>query len=200
REDNHPIDRWITARLYVGDRHTRLAQYAVLGVGGVRMLAALGIRPGLVHLNEGHAALSGIERARVLLEAGRSLEDALAAVRAETIFTTHTPVAAGNEWYAVGEVQPVLRAYGAGFEPYRGAFYDLGRVTPGRQDDPVAVTLLALRLARSANAVSRRHGEVARVMWKDVWPDRAPEDVPIGHVTNGVHTTTWMASPMQRLL
>jgi starch phosphorylase len=200
REDNHPIDRWITARLYVGDRHTRLAQYAVLGVGGIRMLAALGIRPGLVHLNEGHAALSGIERAATHLAAGRSLAEAIAAVRAETVFTTHTPVAAGNEWYAVDEVEPVLGDYAASVGAPREALYDLGRHAPGSPGEPLSITPLALRLSRAAIGVSRRHGEVARAMWQPLWPGRAPAGVPIGHVTNGVHTTTWMAGAMQALL
>jgi starch phosphorylase len=199
-EENHPIDRWITARLYIGDRHTRLAQYGVLGVGGVRALAALGIQPGLVHLNEGHAALSSFERVRVRVEAGASLDDALAAVRAETLFTTHTPVAAGNEWYTPDEVGPVLGGIGQALPPARPIFYDLGRIAPGNPADPVCITPLALRMSRAANGVSRRHAEVAREMWQPLWPDRAVADVPIGHVTNGVHTTTWMAEPMQALL
>jgi starch phosphorylase len=104
RPDNHPIDRWITNRLYIGDRHTRLTQYGVLGVGGMRALAALGIRPALVHLNEGHAALASFERLRTLIVAGQAPEAALEAVRRETVFTTHTPVAAGNEGYSFAEV------------------------------------------------------------------------------------------------
>ena len=108
RQDNHPIDRFITSRLYIGDRHTRLAQYAVLGIGGMRALDALGVRPGLVHLNEGHAALSSFERLRVLLATGLSFDDALATVRQHTVFTTHTPVPAGNEGYTREEVEPVL--------------------------------------------------------------------------------------------
>jgi starch phosphorylase len=200
REENHPIDRWITARLYIGDRHTRLAQYAVLGVGGVRALTKLGIKPGIVHLNEGHAALSGFERIRALIAEGRSFEDALAAVRAETVFTTHTPVAAGNEWYSPDEVEPVLGQFvnRVGIAP--SEFYDLGRLAPGNASEPISITPLALRMSHASNAVSRRHGEVAREMWRPLWPDRAVENVPIGYVTNGVHTTTWMAEPMQSLL
>lgn len=201
REDNHPIDRWITARLYIGDRHTRLAQYAVLGIGGVRALAALGIRPRLVHLNEGHAALSGIERLLSLVNEERaSVEEALARVREETVFTTHTPVAAGNEWYSVEETEPVLGGYARSLGIPPSVVYDLGRQQPGSPTEPINITPLALRTSRIANGVSRRHGEVAREMWRPLWPDRAVQDVPIIHVTNGVHTTTWMAAPMQALL
>jgi starch phosphorylase len=198
--ENHPIDRWITARLYIGDRHTRLAQYAVLGVGGMRMLSALGIQPVLVHLNEGHAALGPVERLRGLLASGRSLEEALAAVQRETVFTTHTPVAAGNEWYQRDEVDPVLGRFGESLGAEREAVFDLGRVSAGSPGGPVSITPLALRVSRSANGVSRRHGEVAREMWRPLWPDRPVPAVPIGHVTNGVHVPTWMAPAMQKLL
>jgi starch phosphorylase len=199
-EENQPIDRWITARLYVGDRHTRLAQYAVLGVGGARMLAKMGIEPGILHLNEGHAALAAFERMAPLLAAGTSPDEALDRVRQGTVFTTHTPVSAGNEWYANEEIEPVLtglrRALGIPAE----LFYGLGRLDPGRGDEPVAITPLALRTSRAANGVSRRHGEVARRMWQPLWPGRDASQVPITHVTNGVHTATWMADPMQSLL
>ncbi len=200
REDNHPIDRWITARLYIGDRHLRLAQYAVLGVGGVRALAAMGIDPVLVHLNEGHAALSTFERARLRAGNGASFDEAMAQVREQTVFTTHTPVPAGNEGYSVGEVEPVLGDFADSLGIPRAAFYDVGRVTPGNDADPVSITPLALRSSRAAIGVSRRHGEVARSMWRPLWPGRSIGDVPISHVTNGVHTTTWMAGPMQQLL
>ncbi len=197
REDNHPIDRWITGRLYIGDRHVRLAQYAVLGIGGVRALRALGIDPLLVHLNEGHAALSSFERARA---AGGAFDAALAAVRETTVFTTHTPVPAGNEGYHHDEVDPVLGGFADSLGIPRHAFYDYGRIDPGSGGDMVSITPLALRSSRAANGVSKRHGEVAREMWRPLWPHVAAHDVPITHVTNGVHTPTWMADPMQRLL
>jgi len=200
REDNHPIDRWITARLYIGDRHTRLAQYAVLGIGGVRVLDALGIQPGLVHLNEGHAALSSRERLRRLLRSGRPFEEALALLRQDTVFTTHTPVPAGNEGYRQEEVEPVLGDFIDELQIPRRTYYDLGRVTPGNDQEPANITPLALRTSRAANAVSRRHGEVARAMWRPLWRGCAEADVPIGYITNGVHTATWMAGPMQALL
>ena len=200
RDDNPPIDRWITARLYIGDRHVRLAQYGVLGVGGVRALRAMGIDPVLVHLNEGHAALGSFERARLRVDNGASFSDAMAQVRQETIFTTHTPMPAGNEGYTVAEIEPVLGDFAASLGIAPEAFYDLGRIEPGSAADPVTITPLALRSSRTANGVSLRHGEVAREMWRPLWPGRAAADVPITAVTNGVHTTTWMAGPMQQLL
>ena len=200
RADNHPIDRWITDRLYIGDRHTRLAQYGVLGVGGVRALAALGIEPCVVHMNEGHAALASFERLRLLLAAGHPREEALAIVRQATVFTTHTPVAAGNEWYPPDEVEAVLGQLREGLDAQRPFFYGLSRLNLEDERDVVAITPLALRTSRAAIGVSRRHGEVARAMWQKLWPGRAVHEVPIGHVTNGVHTTTWMAEPMQALL
>jgi starch phosphorylase len=200
RDDNHPIDRWITARLYVGDRHTRLAQYAVLGIGGMRALEALGIHPGLVHLNEGHAALSGRERLRRLLATGRSFEESLALLRQGTVFTTHTPVPAGNEGYTQDEVEPVLGDFIDDVGISRKTYYDLGRMVVGDDREPTEITPLALRTSRAANAVSRRHAAVARAMWQPLWHDRRVEEVPIGYITNGVHTTSWMATPMQALL
>jgi starch phosphorylase len=200
RADNHPVDRWITSRLYIGDRHTRLAQYLVLGLGGMRALTAMGIQPSLVHLNEGHGALSILERVRVRMAAGASVEEALAAVRQETVFTTHTPVPAGNEGYSQAEMEPVLGDFADGLGIPHATFYGLGRVNPTNEQEPITLTALALRTSRAANGVSRRHGAVAREMWHSLWPGRSVEGVPIGHVTNGVHTLTWMAGPMQALL
>jgi starch phosphorylase len=200
RRDNHPIDRWITARLYIGDRHTRLAQYGVLGVGGVRALRAMGIDVGLVHLNEGHAALSSFERIGRLLSQRVSLDEALERVRAETIFTTHTPIAAGNEWYRMDEVEPALGSLPDQLGIPRKSFYGLGRIDPDNEGEPVSITPLALRTSRAANGVSERHGHVAREMWQRLWPGRAVAEAPIGQVTNGVHTATWMATAMQELM
>ena len=173
RADNHPIDRWITARLYIGDRHSRLTQYGVLGVGGVRALAALGIPASIVHLNEGHAALASFERLRALIVAGRSPEEALTLVRQATVFTTHTPVAAGNEWYPFDEVEPVLGHLREGLDAHRRFFYGLCQSDPEAGREAIATTPLALRTSRASIGVSRRHGEVARGMWRALWPDRA---------------------------
>jgi starch phosphorylase len=200
RDDNHPIDRLITGRLYVGDRHTRLAQYAVLGCGGVRALRAMGIAPSLIHLNEGHAALSGFERLGAFLAAGTTIEDAIERVRETTVFTTHTPVAAGNEWYTRDEVEPVLGDLARELGLPNSVFYDLGRLHPGKEQEPVNLTPLALRLSGTSIGVSERHGQVSRSMWRHLWPERELPDVPIGSITNGVHTVTWMAPAMQSLM
>ena len=200
RPENHPIDRWITSRLYVGDRQTRLAQYAVLGIGGARAIDSMGVQPGVIHLNEGHAALGSVERIRQQVAAGSPFDDALAAVRKQAVFTTHTPVAAGNEGYAEREVEPVLGDFIDSLGIPRDSFYDLGRLVPGNRGEPANITPLALHTTHAANGVSRRHGEVARQMWQPLWPDRSVENVPISHITNGVHTTTWMSPHMQALL
>jgi len=191
--DNDPLDRWITARLYVGDRHTRLAQYGVLGIAGVRALDAMGIRPAIVHLNEGHGALGTLERVRVRVAGGLDFDAALDAVRRTTVFTTHTPVPAGNEAYAPDEVDPVLGGWLEASGLPRDRLDALCRLPDAWGDARVAITPLALRTSRAANAVSRRHGAVARAMWGAL-------GAGIGHVTNGVHVPTWMAPPMQALL
>jgi starch phosphorylase len=198
--ENLPIDRWITARLYIGDRRMRLAQYALLGPGAVRVIEAMGVEVGLYHLNEGHGALGVFERVARRVRSGATPEAALEAVRAETLFTTHTPIAVGNEWYGRHEVDPVLGRLREALGLSAELFYGLGSFDVGRTDQPVAITPLALRSSRAANAVSRRHGEVARAMWKGIWPGRPAAQIPIQHVTNGVHADSWMAEPMQALL
>ncbi|BDG01223.1 alpha-glucan family phosphorylase [Anaeromyxobacter oryzae] len=198
--ENAPIDRFVTSQLYVGDREYRLMQYALLGVGAVRALAALGIRPGVFHLNEGHPALAALELARDALARGETLERAVGEVRRRIVFTTHTPVAAGNETYAPADVVSVLGPWlrTLGIEP--AAALALGR-PPGTSDDaPFGMTDLALRTSRAANGVSRRHAEVSRELWARHWPGLPAAEVPIAAVTNGVHLPTWMAEPMRALL
>jgi glycogen phosphorylase len=197
RPENDLPARWITSRLYISDPDARLAQYILLGVGGVRALQAVGIEPALLHLNEGHAAFVSLELART---AGGAFTEGVEAARARTIFTTHTPVPAGNDTYPVdqvcGALGGLLRTMGVeGQEIAR-----LGRTNPDDAGEPFGVTQFALRTSRAANGVSRRHGAVARGMWHGLWPDRALDDVPIGHVTNGVHVPTWLGGPMRRLL
>jgi starch phosphorylase len=200
RPENGQITRWITSRLYVGDPDTRLAQYILLGVGGMRALRAMGIEPGLVHLNEGHAAFAALELTRQEAEGGLDPEAAFEAARAKTIFTTHTPVPAGNDTYDAGQVVDAVRGLtdSLGVDP--DAVIRRGRTYPDDGSEPFGVTQFALRTSRAANAVSRRHGEVAREMWQLLWPGRPIEDVPIGHVTNGVHVPTWVGAPMRQLL
>jgi len=201
RPENSQVGRWVTSRLYESNRAIRLAQYAVLGVGGVRALRAMGIEPAVYHLNEGHPALGVYEllaqvRAR---QSGLSDDEAWQRVREQVVFTTHTPVAAGNETYARDEVLGMLGRL-ADASGDRERFLALGRMNPAQADQPSGMTALALRSSRQANAVSQRHGDVARGMWQPLFPGRAREGVPITHVTNGVHVPTWLHGPMRDLL
>ncbi len=196
--ENAPMDRWISGRLYDGDPETRLAQYALLGVGGVRALRALGYEPGVIHLNEGHAALAPLELARE--GNGESLQDALARARERTVFTTHTPVPAGNDTYPPDLVETVVGRLAGQLGCSVQELVAVGRDQPDDPRSPVGVTQAALRMSREANAVSRRHAEVAREMWDRLWPDRNLDQVPIGYVTNGVHVPTWIGQPMRELL
>ncbi|HLI58892.1 MAG TPA: alpha-glucan family phosphorylase [Solirubrobacteraceae bacterium] len=204
--ENDPLQRWITGRLYDGDPQTRLAQYALLGVGGVRALRAMGYEPGVIHLNEGHAALAPLELGRSGDGTTAPLEELVERARARTVFTTHTPVPAGNDSYAPAEIEEALGSLAVELGATPAELLALGRNAPrdGNGPDegaPFGVTQAALRLSRGAGAVSRRHGEVAREMWRDpMWPDRPLEEVPIGHVTNGVHVPTWLGAPMRALL
>jgi glycogen phosphorylase len=198
--ENGPLERWITARLYDADPVTRLAQYVLLGVGGVRALRAMGYEPGVIHLNEGHAALAPLELARAWSENGTQLERALDIARSRTVFTTHTPVPAGNDTYPPGQVEPAIARLATELGSSPEQVIALGRDDPEDPSQPFGVTQAALRMSRAANAVSRRHGEVARAMWSWLWPDRVLDDVPIGHVTNGVHVPTWLGTPMRELL
>ena len=196
---NSVIGRWVTSRLYEANRSMRLAQYAVLGVGGARALEALGLQPSVFHLNEGHPALAAMELVSRARAAGAGEDEAWSAARERIVFTTHTPVPAGNESYDAAELMSVLGdvANLAG-DPTR--LVSMGRLHPDAGHESPGMTPFALRVARSTNGVSRRHGEVAREMWRPVFDDRPADDVPISHVTNGVHVPTWTAGPMRDLL
>jgi len=196
---NSPVGRWVTSRLYEQNRSIRLAQYAVLGVGGIRLLEALGIDPAVHHLNEGHPALAAAALVARRVAAGEAVDDAWARVRQDLVFTTHTPVPAGNETYSREEVIGMLRAVGDQTGDVE-QFLAMGRIHEGDASEPSGMTTLALRTSRSANAVSRRHGEVARALWQPVFNLPSADDVPITHVTNGVHLPTWLAAPMRELL
>ncbi len=192
--ENDPVRRWTTQRLYEGNRAMRLAQYALLGIGGVRLLQALGIEPWVYHLNEGHPSLGALELVAQAVAAGASTDEGLAAVRDRFVFTTHTPVPAGNETYGVDEM---LAAYddlpgrlGLGVEGFVG----LCRARADDTGEAPGLTPLALRTSRARNGVSRLHGDVARRMWQPMYPEDRVEDVPITHVTNGAHLPTF-ASP-----
>ncbi|QEC47302.1 glycosyltransferase family 1 protein [Baekduia soli] len=194
RPENSAFARFSTAQLYVGDPAVRLTQYALLGIGGARALGALGVDPVVVHLNEGHAAYAALDGP------GATLQDVVEHARRRTVFTTHTPVPAGNDAYAGPEIAELLEplARERGFD--LDEILRLGRTHPEAEHEPFGITQLALRTSRAANAVSRRHGDVAREMWADIWPDRLTQDIPIGHVTNGVHVPTWVGGPMRALL
>ncbi len=197
---NDRLERWITSQLYVADPITRLSQYALLGIGGVRALAALGIEPSLVHLNEGHAAFAALELAGGELARGASVEAALQAARQKTVFTTHTPVAAGNETYSHEDVIDTVGGVAAQLGVDPELLMRPGRYHPEDGQEPFGMTTLSLRMSRSANGVSRRHGAVAREMWRGLWPEWPLEAVPITHVTNGVHLPSWVGPAMRGVL
>ena len=200
RPENTRAARWIVSRLYVSAPEVRLAQYMLIGVGGVRALEAMGVPAERLHLNEGHAAFAALELVRREVEGGgRDLEQALASTRERIAFTTHTPVPAGNDTYPLAELERVAGQLageaGLGIE----ALGRLGRSDPDQMEEPFGMTQFALRTSARANAVSRRHGEVAREMWRELWPQLPLAEVPIGHVTNGVHMPTWLGAPMRAL-
>jgi glycogen phosphorylase len=199
-QDNTTSERKITERLYVSDRELRLTQEMLLGIGGMHMLEAVGIRPAVWHLNEGHCALSSYERMRDDLAEGTPLAEAVKRIRPSTVFTTHTPIAAGNEVFETGLVDHLLGDYRDIMKISKDDFFGLAR--DNRNPDPNAfnMTILALKTASYANAVSELHGIVSRRMWHSLWPDRPAEEAPITHITNGVHTRTWMSSLMKGLL
>ncbi len=200
RPENSYPDRFITSRLYVGDPDIRLDQYSVLGIGGMRALSALGVSPGVVHLNEGHAALAVLELARCERElTGATLAEAFEAARSRVAFTTHTPVPAGNDTYPASQVDrqlgAVARQLGADVEE----LVALGRTHPRSSGEPFGMTQFALRTSRSANGVAARHGDVAREMWRELWPGLDVGEIPITSVTNGAHIPTWLGEPMWAL-
>lgn len=198
--ENARVARWITTRLYDSDPWTRLAQYVLLGCGGAAALRALGITPAIVHMNEGHAAFAALEMTRAAVERGSDFASAFEDVRQHTVFTTHTPVPAGNETYPADQVRAALAPLVQSLGTSGDEIVRLGRTRPQDEDEPFGITQFALRASRAANGVSRRHGAVSREMWRVLWPGRAVDDVPIGHVTNGVHIPSWVGAPMRRLL
>jgi starch phosphorylase len=195
--DNNEFNQQLTATLYGGDRRTRIRQELLLGVGGLRALVALGIEPGVLHLNEGHSAFVVLEQARRFMERdGMSWEDARREVSRMTVFTTHTPVEAGHDRFDAWLVEETLSPLAARMALPTETLLNLGRFEQGSQ---FCMTTLALRSSEKANAVSGLHGRVSRRMWHRLWPDREERDVPIGHITNGVHVPTWVARPMAQL-
>ena len=197
---NSDYDRALTARLYGGDTRIRIRQEVLLGIGGVRALHALNIHPSVIHLNEGHSAFGGLEMVRSTMETqGISFGEAVRDVAAMTVFTTHTPVAAGHDRFGADLVEEhlgkVRESLHLSFEDFMG----LGRVYPTDPNETFCMTVLALKLSRHANGVSALHGQVSRRMWHPLFPVRGEEEVPIGHITNGVHVQTWLAPQMHAL-
>ena len=191
--ENSPEDRLITAELYGGDLEMRMRQEIVLGIGGVKALAALGIQPAVFHMNEGHSAFLALERIRLnVVEKKLDFYSALQLVAAANVFTTHTPVPAGNDSFSRDMMQKYFGKLAKELNVLFDELFSFGhtRLNP---NDPFSMTILALRLSRHANGVSKLHGEVSRSLWKDVWTGVPVHEVPITNITNGVHTKTWMA-------
>lgn len=199
-DGNRSDHRSLSQQLYGGDNATRIAQEVLLGIGGVRALRALGIAPAVFHMNEGHCAFAVLERWREELQTTTSVSAAFAKARATCVFTTHTPVPAGHDRFTWDLKSEALGGLRQDMKLPEGAFMDLGRVKPGDVDEPLCMTVLAIRGARATNAVSRLHAEVSRKMWKDLFPRLEESEIPIGHITNGVHAPSWMHPRMQRLL
>lgn len=199
-EVNPPELRTITHQLYGGDLKMRIRQEILLGIGGVRLLKALGITADVFHMNEGHSAFASLERIRQLRqEQGLSFDEAREVVRATNCFTTHTPVPAGNDYFDPELVKRHFKNYVQGLGISLPVLLGYGRIHPTDQQEPFCMTVLALRLSSFSNGVSRLHGKVSREMWKEVWPHFPTEDVPITHITNGVHIPSWVSSDMAHL-
>jgi len=192
-DPNTDSDKQLTARLYWSDSDRRVMQELLLGVGGVRALRALGYHPSVWHMNEGHAAFLTLERAREYVAGGDTFEQAIEKTRGQNVFTTHTPVAAGNDEFPLPLIEKYLAALWPQLNLTRDQFIDLARHQQPQGDETFSMGVLALRNSNGRNAVSELHGHVARKMWHFLWKDKAEDDVPITHITNGVHVSNWMA-------
>ncbi|HEX4998010.1 MAG TPA: alpha-glucan family phosphorylase [Terriglobia bacterium] len=192
--ENLPADRLLTARLYSGDKEHRLRQEIVLGIGGVRVLKALGIEPAVFHANEGHTAFMLLERIREFVQGGARFTEAAAEVSATSLFTTHTPVPAGHDTFSLALMEKQFAGYWEELGLTEQQFMDLGWY-----GDSFNMTVLAMRLAGRRNGVSQVHGRLTRRMWKGLWPDLNEDAVPIGAITNGVHAPTWVADELGEL-
>jgi starch phosphorylase len=197
-EQNAPADRDLTARVYGGDLDTRISQEILLGIGGVRALRALGLQPQIWHMNEGHSAFMGLERIRELIAQGHDFDAALEAVRSTTVFTTHTPVPAGNEEFPDWLIDRYFHNYWGQLNLDREGFMALARHEQS-WGQTFSMSILALRLSHKRNGVSELHGQVSRKMWRFIFPDTPAERVPISAITNGVHTGTWLARRLKQM-
>ena len=199
-DGNSPGDRDITDQLYGGDLDTRIRQEIVLGIGGYRVLDALGLRPNVFHMNEGHSAFLALEHVRqLMMRDGLTFSEARVAASASLVFTTHTPVAAGHDYFSPALMQTYFTDYARSLGISWQEFLGLGRTNPDDDNESFCMTVLALRLAASSNAVSKLHGQVSRRMWQRIWPGVPQSEVPIGHVTNGVHFCSWTSAEINHL-
>ncbi|MFN7840702.1 MAG: alpha-glucan family phosphorylase [Pirellula sp.] len=199
-DGNRPEDRELTSRLYGGDERTRIRQELVIGVGGVKALRALGIQPGVYHLNEGHSAFAPLEVIRERMEDdGLSFDEAAREVADMTVFTTHTPVPAGHDRFDGALIEEHLGPLRDSIHLSHDALMAMGRVHPDNHSEPFCMTVIGLKLSRCANAVSQLHGHISRRMWSTLYPHREERNIPIGHITNGVHVESWLAWQMQQL-
>jgi starch phosphorylase len=199
-EGNQPEDRELTARLYGGDTRVRIRQELLLGVGGVRALKAFGVAPGVVHLNEGHSAFASVELVRQRMSAeGIGADEAIRRVSTQVVFTTHTPVPAGHDRFSSALIEEHLGPLRESLGMNHDQFMAWGRVDPYNPGEDFCMTVLALKASRRANAVSSLHGQVSRAMWTSLWPNRGEDEVPIGHITNGVHVSSWLAPQMHQV-
>jgi len=197
---NHPEDRQITETLYGGDTEMRIKQEIVLGIGGVRMLKMLGLNATVFHMNEGHSAFLALERIRQLMaEQNQTFAEAREAIRASTVFTTHTPVPAGIDKFGQDQIFKYFKEFWPSIGLDKESFLALGGVKKGKADSPFNMANLAMETSAYVNGVSKLHGEVSRKMWADRWPLVSSEEVPIYHVTNGVHARSWVAPEMSHL-
>ncbi len=198
--DNTAEDRELTSRLYGGDQRTRIRQEIMLGVGGVKVLNALGVFPNVIHMNEGHSAFAPLEVIRIRMkEDGLSFDAALRETSSSGVFTTHTPVPAGHDRFHSSLVEEHIGPLADELGLNHNAVMGLGRVDPQNPSEPFCMTVLAFKLSRYSNSVSSLHGNVSRRMWASLWPWRSEEEIPIGHITNGVHVPTWLATQMRVL-
>ncbi len=199
--DNSSKYREITSVLYSGDKDTRLRQEILLGIGGIKALKALGIQPTVYHMNEGHSMFLLLERLRILIEDNKlSLQEAIQVVWPTTVFTSHTPVPAGNETFDPKLMERYLKTFVENLGMTWEQFLALGRVIPADENEPFCMTVAALKLSAFNNGVSKLHGHVTREMWHNIWPGLPSEEVPIGAITNGVHLHSWLSHDMTDLL
>jgi glycogen phosphorylase len=200
RPENEPQFRDLTLRVYGGDSNTRIMQEMLLGIGGVRVLRALGIQPSVYHMNEGHSAFLTLELVREQLAAGLSFDQASAWTKERCIFTTHTPVEAGHDRFDEHLMTYAMGRYIKQLHISMSKLMALGRVQPTNNSETFCMTVLALKASRAANGVSELHGQVSRRMWQPLFPGKPENQVPIGHITNGIHLLGWMKGPMRRFL